>query len=41
MTRVKEHFEDKCVVLCNDKCREHFDARVTEQYDEMCNGIFC
>ena len=40
MTKVMEHFDDKCVVHCDEKGREHFDDRFMQQYDEKCNGTF-
>ena len=40
MTKVMEHFDDKCVVHCDEKGREHFDDRVTEQIDEKDHGAF-
>ena len=34
MTKVMEHFDEKCVVQCDEKGREHCDGRVMEQFDE-------
>ena len=40
MTKVMEHFDDKCVVPCDEKGREHCDDRVMEHFDAKGHGAF-
>ena len=40
MTKVMERFDDKSVVHCDEKGREHCHDRVTEQFDVKCHGKF-
>ena len=40
MTKDREHFDEKCVVQCDEKGREHCDGRVMEQFDEKGHGTF-
>ena len=39
MTNVMEHFDDKCVVHCDEKGREHFDDKCMEHWSNKFHGL--